>query len=83
MSEEVFINSILQISIPSFSEKYVNQKKSTSYLISVTNLYSKTKWTMEKEYEEFVEFQKEIASILPDPPLIEGQSLFKVTAFDA
>ena len=83
MSEEVFINSVLQISIPSFSEKYVNQKKSTSYLISVTNLYSKTKWTMEKEYEEFVEFQKEIASILPDPPLIEGQSLFKVTAFDA
>ena len=80
---DVFINSILQIQIPSFSEKAVNQKNGTYYILNITNLYSNKKWVMEKEFDEFINFQQKIASIIPDPPEIEGKSMFKVTSFDA
>ena len=80
---EGFIKSCIQINIPSFAEKFVNNKKSTFYSIDITNIYSNKKWTLEKEFDDFTRFQENLNTIIPNPPLLDGKSLFKVTAYDA
>ena len=80
---EGFVASTIQVEIPSFSEKYVNQQTVTFYLITCTNLYSNKKWSMEKDFKSFEELEQNLLRIIPDVPSIEGKSLFKVTAFDA
>ena len=78
-----FIKSCIQIKIPAFEEKYINNKKSTFYSIDITNIYSNKKWTLEKEFDDFTRFQENLNTIIPNPPLLDGKSLFKVTAYDA
>ena len=80
---EGFIKSCIQIKIPVFEEKYINNKKSTFYSIDITNIYSNKKWTLEKEFDDFTRFQENLNTIIPNPPLLDGKSLFKVTAYDA
>ncbi len=80
---EGFIKSCIQISIPSFSEKIINNKKATFYSIDVTNIYSNKKWTLEKEFDDITRLQESLSTIIPNPPLLDGKSLFKVTAYDA
>ena len=45
---EGLIESTIQIEIPSFSEKYVNQQTVTFFIINYMNLYSNQKWSLEK-----------------------------------
>jgi hypothetical protein len=79
---ENFINSTLQVEIKSFSEKTVNQKLSTYFDIQMQFLYTKKTWLLEKDYEDFVNLQNEFNLVLPNPPNIEGKSLFKVKAYE-
>ena len=80
---ESFIKSCIQISIPAFSEKIINNKKATFYSIDVTNIYSNKKWTLEKEFDDITRLQESLSTIIPNPPSLDGKSLFKVTAYDA
>ena len=79
---EGFIESTIQIEIPSFSEKYVNQQTVTFFVINCTNLYSNQKWSLEKQFDDFSELEANLAKIIPDTPSIEGKSVFKVTSYD-
>ena len=79
---ENFINSTLQVEIKSFSEKTVNQKLSTYFDIQMQFLYTKKTWLLEKDYDDFVNLQNELNSVLPNPPDIGGKSLFKVKAYE-
>lgn len=79
---EGFIESTIQIEIPTFSEKYVNQKTVTFYVINCTNIYSNQKWSMEKEFDDFTQLEKNLLRLIPNTPCIEGKSIFKVTSYD-
>ena len=46
---EGLIESTIQIEIPSFSEKYVNQQTVTFFIINYMNLYSNQQWSLEKQ----------------------------------
>lgn len=46
---EGLIESTIQIEIPSFSEKYVNQQTVTFFIINYMNLYSNQKLSLEKQ----------------------------------
>ena len=72
---EGFIESTIQIEIPSFSEKYVNQQTVTFFVINCTNLYSNQKWSLEKQFDDFSELEANLAKIIPDTPSIEGKSV--------
>ena len=79
---EGFIESTIQIDIPTFSEKYVNQKTVTFYVINCTNIYSNQKWSLEKEFDDFTQLEKNLLRLIPNTPSIEGKSIFKVTSYD-
>jgi hypothetical protein len=70
----------LGISVLSYSEKYVESKKATFYLIELkSNVTSKT-WTIEKRYSEFKTIHDKLAKIFPRLPSIPGITLFRVTS---
>ena len=71
------IKSILQIEVPSFSEKYVNNKSETFYLIIVKNLFNKKKWSLEKTYKDFENLNSELYKLLPNVPSFSSFQLFK------
>lgn len=79
---ESFSKSMIQISIPEFSEKYVNKQTVTYYKINCTNIYSNIKWGFEKSYDDFVNLHSNLIKVLPNIPKLEGKSFFKVTSFD-
>lgn len=76
-----YIPSIIQVDIPSFSEKYVNNQTETFYQINITNTYSNQKWTLEKCFPDFTELENNLSSLISNVPTIEGKSLFKVSAY--
>ena len=61
---EGFIESTIQIEIPSFSEKYVNQQTVTFFVINCTKLYSNQKWSLEKQFDDFSELEANLAKIV-------------------
>ena len=77
-----FIKSILQANITSFSEKFINQKRETLYLLNCTSLYTNKKWSMEKLYSDFENLHNALCQVISDPPQLTGKSLFKVTSFN-
>lgn len=66
MSEEEYISSTFSVLILEFSEKYIDSKTVTFYIVEVKNV-SKQNWKLEKRY-----------SIVPYAFVIPGKSLFKV-----
>ena len=77
-----FIKSILQANIPSFTEKFINQKRETLYKLNCMSLYTNKKWSMEKLYSDFENLQNALSQVISDPPELSGKSLFKVTSFN-
>ena len=77
-----FIKSILQANIPSFTEKFINQKRETLYKLNCMSLYTNKKWSMEKLYSDFENLQYALSQVISDPPELSGKSLFKVTSFN-
>ena len=76
-----YVPSIIQIDIPTFSEKYVNNQTETFYQLIVSDTYSNKKWTLEKSFDDFVALESDLAALIPNTPSIEGKSLFKVSAY--
>lgn len=83
MQCENFIASTITISILNFSEKYIDSKTVTFFIVEVYNHFSKQKWKLEKRYSEFEILYKNLAKLLPNVPIIPGKSIFKVTTYDA
>jgi WD40 repeat protein len=75
----VTVNSILQINVASFEEKYINNKSETVYTINVRNLFNNKKWTLEKTYQDVEYLNSEMSKILPQVPTFSSFSLFKST----
>ena len=87
MSEQtqskVTVNSILQINVASFEEKYINNKTETVYTINIRNLYNNKKWTLEKTYRDVELLSSELSKLLPQVPPFSSFSLFKsATAYN-
>ena len=80
--KEDIISTTLTVSIPTFTEKYIDKKNVTYFNIEVYNNFSKQKWGMEKRYSEFDDLYKAMAKLLPNVPLIPGKSFFKITSYD-
>ena len=82
MSDEqrpnITVNSILQINVSSFEEKYVNNKSETFYTINIRNLYNNKKWIIEKTYKDFELLNSELSKVLPQVPSFSSfNNLFK------
>ena len=74
----VTINSILQVDVPSFENKIINDKNETLYLIIFKNLYNKSRWTIEKTYEDFIKLNTTITKLIPNVPYFgKNKSFFK------
>ena len=76
---KVTVNSILQINVASFEEKYINNKSETVYTINIRNLFNNKKWTLEKTYHDVEILNSELSKILPQVPSFSSFSLFKST----
>ena len=74
----ITVNSILQIDVPSFEDKIVNNKNTTFYLIIFKNLYNKSKWKLEKTYQDFITLNDSLTKLLPCVPSFgKNKSIFK------
>ena len=74
---KVTVTSILQINVPSFEEKYINNKSETVYTINIRNLYNNKKWSLEKTYRDVENLSSELTKILPQVPSFSSFNLFK------
>jgi len=74
---QVTVSSILQLSVVSFEEKFINNKSETVYTINIRNLFNNKKWTLEKTYRDVELLSSELAKILPQVPPFSSFSLFK------
>ena len=74
---KVTVTSILQINVPSFEEKYINNKSETVYTINIRNLYNNKKWSLEKTYRDVELLSSELSNILPQVPSFSSFNLFK------
>ena len=72
------VNSILQVDVPSFEDKIVNNKSETFYLIIIKNLYNQARWKLEKTYQDFLALNASLTKLLPSVPLFgKNKSFFK------
>ena len=76
--ENQFITSTIMTDIQEFTEKYIDSKTVTFYLINVYNNFSRQKWIIEKRYSEFEKLYKNLSNLLPSIPQIPGKSIFKI-----
>lgn len=81
-TEEAMMTSTLAVSVPSFTEKYIEKNTITFYNVEVYNNYSKQKWLLEKRYSEFESLFKALGKIVPNVPQMPGKTIFKVTSYD-
>ena len=80
--ENQFITSTIMTDIQEFTEKYIDSKTVTFYLINVYDNFSRQKWIIEKRYSEFEKLYKNLSNLLPSIPQIPGKSMFKITSYD-
>ena len=74
----ITVNSIIQIEVPSFEEKILNKKPETVYLIIFKNLYNKTRWQLEKTYQDFLTLNSLLIKLIPKVPNFgKNNSIFK------
>ena len=72
------VNSILQVVVTSFEDKIVNNKNETFYLIIIKNLYNKSKWKIEKTYQDFITLNDAFVKLLPNVPSFgKNKTIFK------
>ena len=74
---KITVNSILQLSVDSFEEKFINNKSETVYTINIKNLYNNKKWSLEKIYHDVEILHSELSKVLPQIPSFSSFSLFK------
>ena len=75
---KISVNSIIQVEVPSFEEKIINKKHETVYLIIFKNLYNKSKWKLEKTYQDFINLNTLLTKLIPQVPYFgKYNSIFK------
>ena len=74
---KITVNSIFQLSVDSFEEKFINNKSETVYTINIRNLYNNKKWSLEKIYHDVEILHSELSKVLPQIPSFSSFSLFK------
>ena len=81
--QEQNLTSILSVSIPSFSEKYVDGKSVTFYQIQLISNISKNSWNLDKRYTDFKNLHASLKSLIPNIPSIPATTFFRVSSLDA
>ena len=77
-SSNIKVNSILQVDVPSFEDKIINNKNETFYLIIFKNLYNKTRWKLEKTYQDFITLNDALIKLIPKVPSFgKNKGIFK------
>ena len=74
------LTSILGVTVQSYSEKYVDGKTATFYLVELISHITQKNWTIEKRYSEFKSIHDKLKKIFPRIPTIPGKTLTKVTS---
>ena len=74
------LTAILGVTVQSYSEKYIEGKTATFYLIELISHISQKTWTIEKRYSEFKLIHDKLKKIFPRIPTIPGKTFTKVTS---
>ena len=74
------LTAILSISVLSYSEKYIEGKTATFYLLELISNVTKKTWNIEKRYSEFKTIHDKLKKIFPRLPTIPGKTFTKVTS---
>ena len=74
------MTAILGISVVSYSEKYIESKTATFYLIELISHITQNSWKLEKRYSEFKAIHDRLSKLFPRIPSIPGITLFRVTS---
>ena len=77
------LTAILGIEVKSYSEKYIDSKTATFYLVELISHITQKSWTIEKRYSEFSTIHSKLSKIFPRLPSIPGKTLTKVTSEQA
>ena len=82
IDEEIDSNltAILGVEVKSYSEKYIEGKTATFYLVELISHVTNKTWTIEKRYSEFKTIYDKLRKIFPRIPSIPGKTLTKVTS---
>jgi hypothetical protein len=74
------LTAILGITVQSYSEKYIEGKTATFYLVELISHITQKSWTIEKRYSEFKTIYDKLKKIFPRIPSIPGKTLTKITS---
>ena len=74
---EDFIHNVINISIPSFTEKYINNKTITFYTINIINNINQKTWSIDKRYSDFESLYKTLKKTISNLPSFPGKTLFR------
>ena len=74
------LTAILGIQVLSYSEKYVDGKTATFYLLELKSNVTQKTWNIEKRYSEFKTIHDKLHKLFPRLPTIPGITLFRVTS---
>lgn len=66
--------SIITASILKYTDKYLDKKSVTYYVIQFYNSYNKNTWVVEKRYSDFDNLYNKINKLFPKFPTIPGKS---------
>ena len=72
------LTAILGISVLSYSEKYVDKKTATFYLVEVKSHITQNVWQIEKRYSEFFSIHEKLNKLFPRLPQIPGKTIGKL-----
>ena len=74
------LTAILGIEVKSYSEKYIESKTATFYLVELNSRITQKVWTIEKRYSEFYTIHSKLSKLFPRIPSIPGKTLTKLTS---
>ena len=74
------LTAILGVTVQSFSEKYIQGKTATFYLVELISHITQKTWTIEKRYSEFKTIYDKLKKIFPRIPSIPGKTFTKLTS---
>lgn len=83
MAEPDNVTAVLGISMPSFTEKYIDKKTVTFFHIDVQSRISKKEWGLDKRYSEFKKLHDILSPLIPNLPAIPPTTFFKVSSYEA
>jgi hypothetical protein len=69
-----FLNSLINVTVSKFTEKYLDKKPVTYFVIDFYNTYNKVSWVLEKRYSDFDILWNKINKLFPKFPSIPGKS---------